>query len=77
MSSSTALQLPVSELTWDIWDNAEQDRGENTDLGVPGAPAAPDQRAEVLEAKDRPPVEGEVTHTDQSHAHQVHQVKLK
>ena len=54
-----------------------RDHAENTDLGVPGAPAAPDQRAEVLEAKDRPPVEGEVTHTDQSHAHQVHQVKLK
>ena len=48
-----------------------------SDLGVAGAPAAPDQRAQVLEAEDRPPVESEVTHADQGHAHQVQQVKLK
>ena len=50
--------------------------GVGADLGVPRAPAAPDQRAQVLEAEHRPPVEGEVTHADQSHARQVHQVKL-
>ena len=50
--------------------------GVRADLGVPRAPAAPDQRAQVLEAEHRPPVEGEVTHADQSHTRQVHQVKL-
>lgn len=59
------------------WIILSKDHADDTDLGVPGAPAAPDQRAEVLEAENWPPVEGEVTHTDESHAHQVHQVKLK
>lgn len=76
MSSSTALQLPVSELTWEHEDKYIEARPES-DLGVAGAPAAPDQRAQVLEAEDRPPVEGEVAHADQGHAHQVQQVKLK
>ena len=48
-----------------------------SDLCVSRAPAAPDQRAEVLEAEHRPPEEGEVTHADQGHAHQVYQVKLE
>ena len=48
-----------------------------SDLCVSRAPAAPDQRAEVLEAEHRPPEEGKVTHADQGHAHQIYQVKLE